>query len=309
MNMKKLRFLSILILVPLVLFAQYERPGSAGGQFLSIGVDPRAAGMGGAFISVTDGAEATYYNPAAIVNVGHNALSFTHTSWFAGINHDFAAFVTNRDKIGSFGLIFTGLVTDEMEVRTPLQPDGTGETFYAGNYRFGLVYARYMTNHVSFGGSVNYVYSSLYKDFSASAVFVDISVLYQTQFRDFRFGMKIENFGSELKFINESYPLPTNFQFGLSINAVQSESNKLLVSFAAQKPNVGKPIGSVGAEWNYKNLIYLRAGYKLNNEVQKYALGFGLGWTFKQKRIIFNYSYSDFSLLGTVNRFGLNLGF
>ncbi len=48
-----------------------------------------------------------------------------------------------------------------MKVRTPLQPDGTGETFYAGNYKFGLSYARFLTDRVTFGGTLNFVHMSL----------------------------------------------------------------------------------------------------------------------------------------------------
>ena len=297
----------IVLIFPVLLWAQYERPGSVDGEFLMIDVNPKAAAMAGAYISVTRSAEAVYYNPASIVYIPNLAVSVTHTRWFAGINMEFASAVYNARRIGSFGVIFTGLMTDAMQVRTPLQPDGTGETFYAGYYRFGLVYARRLTNHVSFGGSLNYIYGSLYKDFAASAISTDISVLYITRFHGFKFGMMIANFGSRMTYINEAYPLPTNFQFGASVHAWQTDSFTLLLSGRAMKPNVGKPVGSIGLELNLKNYLFLRGGYQLNSDVQTFSLGAGLLWNILNKKFSFDYSYSDFLLLGVAHRFGLTI--
>jgi len=298
-----LNIILIIFLLPGFAAAQYERPGSSGGQFLGIGVSARATAMGEAFISVTNGAEATYYNPAATVQIKRTDIVVTHTKWFANINHTFAAVVHNFDRWGTLGALFTGVLTDEMEVRTPLQPDGTGETFYAGNYRFGISYARSMTDMVSFGGSLNYIYSSLYDNFSANAVSVDIAVLFITGYRDFNFGLKFEHFGSQLKFINEAYPLPTNFQFGISINALDNDTNKLLVALSAKKHNEGKPIGQIGTEWNVSQRLFVRGGYQINSDVATYSFGAGLKWQVMNYQIRFDYSYNDFSLLGVAHRF------
>ncbi|HFE64683.1 MAG TPA: PorV/PorQ family protein [Caldithrix sp.] len=302
--MMKYVFIFLIIFVTLN-FAQYERPGSTDAQFLKIDVSPRSAGMGSAFISVSNGAEATYYNPAALARVKNLDFVFTHTEWFAGIKHEFAAGVKNFGAFGTFGFSAIALYTDEMKVRTPLQPDGTGETFYAGNYKFGISYGRLLTDHVSLGGTFNFVHLSLYQDFKANGIGGDIAVLYVTNFRRFRFGMKIANFGSEIKFVNESYPLPTNFQFGLSMNAIQSEQQHFLVSFSAIKPNDGQPLGQVGGEWNWREIIFLRAGYRFNHGVAKYSFGGGLYWNISSTRLRFDYSYSDFSLLGSAHRFGI----
>lgn len=298
-----------LLLLPGFAFAQYERPGSTDAQFLKIGVSARAAGMGDAYIAVVEGAEAAYYNAAGLARIEGTDLAFTHNEWFAGINHDFVAVARTFSRYGTFGLSLTALYTDEMNVRTPLRPDGTGETFYATNLRAGLSYARYLTDRVTFGGSINYINMSLYSDFTANAVSIDIGILYVTNFRNFRFGMKIANFGSEIKYVNESYPLPTNFTFGMAINAIDASRQKLLVSFSALKPNDGQPLGQIGAEWNYQNLLFLRGGYRLNHDVATYSFGTGVKLKIAGDNIRFDYSYSDFSLLGQSHRFGIGFSF
>lgn len=106
-----------------------------------------------------------------------------------------------------------------MAVRTPLQPEGTGETFVAANYWFGLSYSRTMSKYVSFGGTVNYIDMKLYDGFSAEAFSFDLGVLYKSEFRDFTFGMQISNFGSDVNFYNEAYPLPTHFMPFISVSS------------------------------------------------------------------------------------------
>lgn len=303
------RMILILLFLPGLGLAQYERPGSTDAQFLKIGVSARATGMGDAYIAVVEGAEAAYYNAAGLARIEGTDLAFTHNKWFAGINHDFVAAAHTFGRYGTFGLSLTALYTDEMSVRTPLRPDGTGETFYATNLRAGLSYARYLTDRVTFGGSINYINMSLYSDFAADAISMDIGILYVTNFRNFRFGMKIANFGSEIKYVNESYPLPTNFTFGMAINAIDASSQKLLVSFSALKPNDGQPLGQVGAEWNYQNLLFLRGGYRLNHDVATFSFGTGVKLKISGDNFRFDYSYSDFSLLGQSHRFGIGFSF
>ncbi|HOX87340.1 MAG TPA: PorV/PorQ family protein [bacterium] len=305
------RIVLILLLSMLVTaYGQYERPGSTDAQFLKIETSPRAAAMGGAYISVVEGAEAAYYNPAALAWIPRMDLAFTHTEWFADIRHDYVAGAyTVNDLVGTFAVSITALYTDEMFVTTPLQPDGTGESFYAGNYRIGLAYSRFLTDRVSIGGSINTIHLSLYSDFTASAVTADIAVLYRTDYRGFRFGMKIANFGSEIKFVNESYPPPTNFTFGMSMNALQLPNQQLLVSVNAIKPNDGVPIGLLGMEWALKELLFLRGGYNLNHEIAKFTFGGGIQVPVVGSQARFDYSYSDYSLLGGAHRVGIGLSF
>ena len=297
----------VVILLHNNIFAQYERPGSSSAQFLKIGVSARASGMSDAYIAPTGGAEAVYYNPAAIASIENTSVVFTHNKWFAGINHDFFAIVHSFNRLGSFGLTITSFMTDEMLVRTPLQPDGTGETFYSGNYRVGLSYARSMTDMVKFGGTVSYINSSLYKSYTEEAVAIDIATLYVTGFRDFRFGMKIANFGSSMTYVGESYPLPVNFTFGLSMNVIEKPKNKILGSISVVKPNEGKPLGQIGAEWAINKILFLRSGYNLNHPVKTYSFGVGLSPKISGLTLNIDYSYSSFKLLGPVSRISIGM--
>lgn len=303
------KIIGLVVLLPVLLYSQYNRPGSTDAQFLKIGVSPRGTAMSDAYIAAVTGAEATYYNPAALPLMRGTDVVFNHTMWFAGIKHEFFAAAHNFGDLGAIGVSLTGLYTDEMKVRTPLQPEGTGETFYAGNYRFGLSYARHLTDRVTFGATMSYISMNLYTGFSARAFSIDIATLYTSDFRGFRFGMQIGNFGSNIQYVNESYPLPTNFTFGLGINAIDGESHKLWVSGAAVKPNEGQPVAQVGMEWNYQNMFFLRTGYRVNYSVARYAFGGGIQFGVGDYKMRADYSYSDYQMLGASHRFGLGLAF
>ncbi len=265
--------------------------------------------MSDAYLAAADGAEATYYNVAALPWVKGTDVAFNHTAWFASIKHEFAAATYNAGDIGSFGLSVTALYTDEMKVRTPLQPEGTGETFYAGNYRFGLSYARYLTDRVTFGVTMSYLTMKLYQEFTADAMALDIAVMYVSDFRGFRFALEIADFGSNIQYVNESYPLPTNFQFGMAMNAIDGDDQKLLVSFTAVKPNEGEPQAQVGGEWNFQRTFFLRGGYRLNYSTATYSLGGGVAFTLAGLGMRADYAFSNYTTLGGTHRIGVGLSF
>jgi hypothetical protein len=298
--------LLLILLMPVLLLAQYQRPGSGTAQFLDIGVSARAEAMAGAYISVAEGAESVFYNPAALAGIDATRLSFGYTKWFSDINHQFFAIAHTAGRGQALAFSMTGLQTDAMLVRTPLEPDGTGETFYAGSYRFGLTFAKELTDHVSFGMSANFIRMYLYRDFTENAYSGDIAVLYDVGVRNIRFGFGIYNFGSSVTFVNEPYPLPTSFSFGLSLNAIEAGSQKLLMSVAAKKPNDGAPTGTLGTEYNFQDFFFLRGGYYIEDEVKTFGLGLGTRIKLGGKWLQFDYSYNNFSALGGAQRFSLN---
>ena len=304
------KILKFLLFFSSFLFSQYERPGSTSAQFLKIDISPAAAAMAGSYYSVAKGATALYYNPAAIASMDQKIdIVFNKTRWFANIDHDYSAIAYNQGRYGAFGLLVTRLVTDEMKVRTPMQPDGTGETFFSGSYRLGFGYAKKMTDRVNFGGTINYVFISLFRDFKQEAVTVELSADYDVGIRDMRFSMKIGNFGSSVKFVNEIYEMPTNFSFGLSGLVLENENSYLLGSSSINKPNDGPPIGLVGFEYGINKMVFLRSGYNLGHSTATWSTGGGVKMKLSNHLISTDISFNDYSSLGIVTRLGLNIHF
>lgn len=59
--------------------------GKYAGEFLSLGVDARALGMGGAYVALATGASAAYWNPAGLARLSADEVSLMHAEQFDGI--------------------------------------------------------------------------------------------------------------------------------------------------------------------------------------------------------------------------------
>ncbi|OQX91238.1 MAG: hypothetical protein B6D58_08650, partial [candidate division Zixibacteria bacterium 4484_95] len=101
---------------PDVAFGQ-AKVGTAGAQFLEIGISARAIGMGEAFLGVANDASALYYNPAGIALLEQKELMATHIEYPADIQYEFLGFVLPTPQwYGNVGIAAYWLHTDDMPV-------------------------------------------------------------------------------------------------------------------------------------------------------------------------------------------------
>ena len=134
--MRSALVLAVLLLLPLSAEGAeiFEKVGTLGGQSLKIGVGARAAAMGEAYVALSDDATAVYWNPAGIARMSGQSISLNHTSWPADILFDQAAYVFNIKWIpGMLGVNVRALTMSRDIVRTTYLPEGTGDTFDAGD--------------------------------------------------------------------------------------------------------------------------------------------------------------------------------
>ncbi|MCI0636631.1 MAG: PorV/PorQ family protein, partial [Actinobacteria bacterium] len=156
----------------------FEKVGTVGAQFLKIGVGARAAAMGEAFTPIADDATALYWNPAGIARLEGNQITLNHASWPAEIGHEFVGSVFTYGAIpGTFGVSMNVLQMKPMNVTTAFKPNGTGDTFDAGDLAINFTYARMLTNKFSFGGTLRWVHLGIEEEF-AEGVMTDFGTLY-----------------------------------------------------------------------------------------------------------------------------------
>ncbi len=142
-------------------FAQNPNLGTSGAQFLQLPVGARAEAMSGAIIGLTDDASSVFWNPAGIVKVNNVQAHFSYMDWFDLFDFNAASIVYNAGDMGVFGASMVLLSTDEMEITTEEQPNGTGRYFDAGDVALGISYARYLTDRFSVGLNVKYINQSI----------------------------------------------------------------------------------------------------------------------------------------------------
>ncbi len=298
-----------------------QRAGITTAGFLKIGVGARANAMAESFAAVGDDAFSLFYNPAGITQFDKNEVAISHSTWFVGLQHDFIGAVYHLDKQNSVGISAISLQSDDMPVTTEYAPTGTGAYFKYGDLAFAATYARKMTNQFSFGVSVKYLYETL-ADVRMSGLLIDLGTYYWTGLGTTRFAVAVSNFGGQLtptgsvelidgttvsKF--QSFSPPTIFRIGFAFEPYQDETNKVTASAQLNHPGDNSENVSLGAEYSYSSSFFLRGGYRINVDEQKFSAGAGVKVDAKFAVVAFDYSFTPYERLGDVHRFSLSLSF
>ena len=298
-----------------------QRAGISTAQFLKIGVGGRATAMGDAFVAVANDASALYWNPAGLAQTKRNEIIISHNEWLVDIRHQFIGGIYHLSSNDVVGVSLTALHMDDMPVTTEVQPFGTGEYFSFGDIAIGVTYSRRMTEQFSFGGTVRYIEETLDK-LKMRGIMIDLGTYYWTGLGSTRFAVTISNFGNELApdgdvvlFGNreksdwQSFSPPTMFRFGIALEPYQDEEHRFTTSVQLNHPNDNSENVSLGLEYAWKEILYLRGGYKINVEGQDFTFGAGVTAPISIADITFDYAYANFSKLGSAHRFSLLLGF
>lgn len=336
--MKKFFIVIILLLPSTLLAGGFSKVGTAAAQFLKIGVGARAMGMGGSFTAVANDVSTIYWNPAGIANLDRTSISFTHSQWFADITHDFAGVVVPISASDFLAVHATTLNTGEQEVTTVANPDGAGVFYDVRDLAIGLSYARQLTDKFSVGISGKYVMQTLY-NVQASSFTLDIGSYLRTGFHNLIIGMAISNFGGSMQLdgrdlitiadINSSfggnynpdarlttqeYPLPLIFRVGLAMDFVggkdpvfESEDFRLTLATEGTHLNDNNERFNIGSEISWTETVFLRGGYKINYDTEKWAVGVGVNFLIGNQKVVVDYAYVDFDKLGNVSQFSLQL--
>jgi len=327
LKMRNRLILLLMLLVPLTLKAQLfptlggQRAGISTAQFLKIGVGSRATAMGDAFVAVANDASALYWNPAGVVQAEQNQVIFSHNEWLVDISHEFIGGIYHFSENDALGVAFTALHMEDMPVTTEVMPFGTGEYFSYGDIAAAVTYSRKMTSQFSFGVTARYIEETMDR-LKMRGVMIDLGTYYWTGLGSTRFAVAITNFGAQLapdgkvvlwghreKSAWQSFSPPTIFRFGLAFEPWQTSENRLTASVQLNHPNDNSENVSAGLEYAWRNILYLRGGYKFNVEEQNYTFGAGVHLPLKIADVEVNYAFANFTRLGSAHRFSIILGF
>jgi hypothetical protein len=200
-------------------------------EFLSLGVGADAFSMGNAVVASTEGVNATYWNPAGLINQKTQMeASLMHSEYFAGIaKYDHAAYSYKLDEDRAIGFSFIRFGVDDIPNTTQLI-DNNGvinydnvQLFTAGDYAFTGSYAqRLKVKGMSIGGTAKVIYRNI-GDFAHSWGFgLDAGWQYQLP-KHWKFGIMARDITTTFNawvfdlspemqsvFLNTQNELPTN---------------------------------------------------------------------------------------------------
>jgi hypothetical protein len=314
---------AILLLFPAAASASFAKVGTAGAQFLKIGLGTRGAAMGGAFVATADDPSAAWWNPACLVRVPGTQVQLTHTEWFEDVRYEAGVVTREFPGIGTFALQFGLLNSGEMDVTTIEHPEGTGETFTCSDMVAGLTFSRMLTDRFSTGVTFKYVREE-WDDVSAGGLAVDLGTLYNTGFRTLRIGMAIQHFGGELTpdgtfddYYSGSdslkaylpYSMPMTFKLGMAMDVIDQGPHFLTVAVDAVHPNDNVEQVNVGGEYWFNGIVALRGGYRINTDEEGLTAGAGFRIPAGGTTITLDYAYADFNRLDLVHRASLGFAF
>jgi len=334
-------FLIVLIAVSFSTGQETNKSGTAAAQFLKIGVGARATSMGEAIVGLVDDATATYWNPSGLVGVKKITLVANFTDWFLDVNHQNFALVFPIDQSQNIAISATILNMGEMEVTNERNPKGTGYFFNASDISIGLTYAVQIVDFFSFGVTAKYITQNIYNE-SASAFAIDLGTTLTTGFKGIKIGMSFLNFGSEMQLegpdlqksydqnpnnatnvgvvsnlATESWGLPLIIKVGIGWDIISntdalmwSEMHKLKFGIDANHPMDAPEYLSIGTEYGWHNIVFLRGGYSFNNgEERDYSFGGGLRWAISNSFIFnFDYAYVNYQRMGAIHNITVSVG-
>ena len=326
-----------------------DNTGTSAANFLKLGVGPRAEAMGGAFVAQANDFTALYWNPAGIARIEGLQIGITRSEWILDITHTFVGATYNLgERLGTIGFSFNYLNMGEMERTTPTEPDGDGSFFTPSDMAVGIAYSRVLTDRFTVGAKFKYIREQISYS-SASAMAIDVGTQFVTGFYGMRIGMAITNFGGKMLMMGtdqlvkadaddliegnpdkdarletESWPLPMIYRIGFSLDALNRDDTQLTINADFNDPRDVDPYFTVGAEFGYRNLAFLRGGiiyrpdsydvdkFNADNEVDllyelRFAFGGGINFTVPgmDTNMAIDYAYSDMGFLDYMHKFSI----
>lgn len=139
--------LSATLLTAMVTTAQTSRAYS--NEFLNIGVDARALGMGNAVVASTSDVNSGYWNPAGLMQLEQQEVGLMHANYFANIaQYNYGGFAMPIDDESAFGVHVIRFSVDDILNTTQLIDDQGNinfdriSTFSTADWAVTFSYAR-----------------------------------------------------------------------------------------------------------------------------------------------------------------------
>jgi len=304
----------IILLILNVVHAQFDygfdftKVGSAGLQFLKIGVGARECALGEAGIAISQDANSVFWNTGGLAYVENLEVSFSYNQWLVNSNHD-AGVIAYPFKGYVFGLSVISLSIDEFEETTVLEPQGTTRMVNAGDILIGLAVARRFTNKLSIGGQVKFVQEKL-DDYTMNNFLFDVGTLYYTGFHQLRLAFTLQHFGPDMKLVDQKFRTPLMFRVAAADDIIDNDKFRLTTAVELVHPTDNDEWVNIGAEFSFRRLVDLRAGYRYNRDEGELTLGAGVRFPdndWLDLRI--DYAYMPFGkLFGDVHRVSMGFG-
>ncbi len=295
----------------------HPNAGETSAAFLKIPPGGRGVSMGEAQVGISSDLFGMWWNPACITGFTQKRLALSYNKWFQHMSKSFAAGVFPLSRGGSIGFMIDSLMMkSDIERRSgeaeddPYYPTTSSEgEFGAYDLMVSGIYAKRLGNKFTGGISIKGILQNIDNEYAYSAG-LDVGVHYtglKVFDRSLMLGASIRNFGLAIKFNNEAYNLPLDYNLGFSFSPVKDLL--IAVDFRQAIDNYLKI--HTGFEYKLWNKLFLRTGYvyRLTGNPLGNLSGFRGGFGVKFRDFILDYSYAPYSYLGESHRISFQVSF
>ncbi len=290
-------------------------PGTTGAVALKIPVGARAIAMGQAFVAVADDANAIYWNPAGLNQLGGTHITAEYDVYIDTVRYEFVALGTKLGNDAAFGIggKFIGTGTDPAY---NYLGDPTGQSVGENYMDIDIAGAYRVSYNVDIGLTAKYISEQLVSLKTGTDFAVDLGLLYRTPVKNLTAGFNIQNMAPALKFDQQADPLPFNFKIGVAYKMFE---NNFTVAYDMNFPNDNAISANLGGEYWYKDTLVGRFGYIFQGSFDQNQVGIGavaglfLGAGVKipafKNYVGLDYAWTNDGILGANHHFALDFYF
>ena len=235
--------------------ADIDKAGTTAANFLTIGSGARILGMGGASLGIGDDIAAAAWNPAALGWAGSTEVVLSHAGLTNESLQEWAA-VGGRIRQTQTRWSVSGLYQGDGSIEGRDASNLPTTTFSASSIAIGAHVAQQIGGTATVGLGVKSVSEKL-GDVSGSGFTLDAGLMVRKGM--IGFGVAGQNLGGHMTYAGTTYPFPATFGLGVALAHARSG---LRIALDANFPDAYYSDVRTGIEWQFKNVLALRAGYR-----------------------------------------------
>ncbi len=302
------RLRAALTLVSLVAAASSAAAAPAGFAFLEVPVGARAVAMGGAYVSVADGVEGAFWNPAALAGVRGTQIAGGHVEFVQSLKQDqfaVAGQLFGGGVAGSLRAMYTQPIEARDEVGTL-----TG-TWGSHDLEFQLGYGRALGAGVQLGAAAQVVRERLDTESATTWAGSVGATVVPAALPGMRFGVSAQHLGPAAHYDFDgvrgaAVDLPAAVQAGGSWSHPLGGGFASTVALDARATRGREPVECAGVELASTVGAALRAGWRHGDDLTDFSAG--AGW--RHGTFSVDYAWVPAKLdLGDTHRFSFGAQF
>ena len=286
------------------------------GEFISLGVGARALAMGGAFVALANDVTSGYWNPAGLSRLDYPQFILMHDAEFGGlVNNDYGAVAIPVGPRTSLGLSVIRVGVDDIADTRNAGVDANGNLTYdpsqftrvdpsrvtyfnAADWAMYFTYSHRQNETFSYGANVKLIRRDL-AEYSAMGIGFDLGFWYNP-FENLSFGANLQDITTTLvawntgrnELISPTVKVGSAYFIDL-LGGRFAPAADFDIRFENRQSASTAHVGPVsldfhgGLEYQFRNLIALRAGY---SDVKQLTLGAGVHFP----KLNIDYSFARF---------------